>query len=302
MDELIDAYGEDFVSDLKGTIAERREQRNSLTDEDRIGIADKAINQGAFAEGDPKFQYTNDNGITHDVLLMESPNPESKPWYSMANKLDSGAVTLPLLYLGEFMSCLFNDPDIPKEMEEGEWYIVAGRMTQWEDQQGNMHDQVSPVRGVLTHDEAVKLAEKYLDESDINESEPEPSDEVNEEPAGEEEPPDKSEVQDDDQQSEEALGFGSGDDEEEEDDGTPDIDYGDVSEVVEALADSEPTVWELEKGDGRLDKLGAVVCQRIGYLNHENAEHIIAVKELCLQRIDEESESEEDDEEAALFG
>ena len=174
MTSLEDTFGEEFAKNLQGKIAERREQRNRVTDEIKREIANKAVNEGAMEqaihEGEPHFQYKDQNGVTHDVLLMDAPDPNNKPWHSMANELSSGAVTIPLNYLGEFMSCLFNDPEIVRHMEQGESYLVVGQLDTWEPEDGEPRDQLQPVRGVMTMAEVQRHAEEWLNENGPNEA------------------------------------------------------------------------------------------------------------------------------------
>lgn len=291
MDELSDAYGEEFASNLQDKIRERQQERESLSDTARAGIANKAINEQAFDSGDPMFQYQDpETGITHDVLLMEVPDPESKTFWSMKNELDSGAVSLPLLYLGEFMSCLFNDKEEAKKLEPGNFYIVSGRLSQWEDDQGRMRDQVQPVRGVMDHEEAKKLAEKVLEDSDITEPEqPEPAEQVNEpEPEPEEE-------EDEDESSGGGVGSFALGDEDEEDDEDELVTQDEIDELVEGFAEQEEAVWELNAEDERFEKLVQAVTHNHENLDFENEDHIEEVAPMVLDRIEREQEDEEDD-------
>ena len=173
MTSLEDTFGEEFAKNLQGKIAERREQRNRVTDEIKKEIANKAVNENALndaiEEGEPHFQYKDENGVTHDVLLMQAPNPNSKPWFSMANELSSGAISIPMNYLGEFMSCLFNNPDEVKRMEEGEHYILIGKLDTWEPEDGEPRDQLQPVRGVMNMEEIQRLADDWMAENGPNE-------------------------------------------------------------------------------------------------------------------------------------
>lgn len=291
MDDLIDTYGEEFVNGLKQTISEKQAEREQVSDRAKIGIADKAINEQAFGSGDPMFQYTDEEtGITHDVLLMETPDPESKTFYSMMNELDSGAVTAPLLYLGQFYSSLFNDPDLAKSLEPGNWYIIIGELSQWTDDQDKTHDQVSPVRGVMTNQGAKELADKELEESDINEPEPEPADEVNEPEEMASDP-------------EESPFMSSGDDDEEEDDDFPATQES-VDSLVERFAEQHgDVVWELEEGDDNFGDLVEAIVANHEELDRSNDDHLEQTSPMVLDRIGRENEEDDDEgEEESMFG
>lgn len=316
MTGLEETFGEDFVQDYKQTVAEKRQERNKLQDEAALHIADKAVNQNEFHGGEPHFQYTTESGVTHDVLLMQLPDPDSKAIWSYVNELDSGAITLPLDYLGEWMSCLFNEPDDAKKMEPGEYAIIVGELDTWENDKGEVNEQVSPVRGVLTMKEANELADKALDDSGINEEssdEDESSDTEEEDDSedgedvpsfatGEEDDGDDEDEDDDDDDEDDGGSFLGDDDEEEEEDDEPPVNDSEVRTHVESLAENEEEVWELEAGDKRLKKLVKVICKRceLEDPSEEDAEY---VAEVALDRIEEgpEEEEEEDDEEDALF-
>lgn len=293
MDELVDTYGEEFVQGLKGEIAQRQAERESVSDNAKLGIADMAVNEQSFGAGDPTFQYTDDEtGITHDVLLMQTPDPESKTFYSMMRELDSGAVTAPLLYLGEFYSCLFNDPDMPKALEPGEWYIVIGELGQWEDDQGRTHDQLSPVRGVMTQQEAKQLAEKALDDKPISEPEKEPSETVNE--------PDEEDMGEDVSESP----FVTSENDDDDDEGVP-VTQEEIDELVEGFAEKDDVVWELDEGHEHFDHLVEAVAANASDVDENNEDHIQSIGTMVMDRIVREQEEEEDDEddaESGLFG
>ena len=292
MDELIDAYGEEFVSGLKSTISEKQAEREQVSDRAKAGIANKAINEQAFGSGDPMFQYTDEEtGITHDVLLMETPDPDSKTFYSMMRELDSGAVTAPLLYLGQFYSCLFNDPDLPKSLEPGHWYIIIGELTQWTDDQDKTHDQVSPVRGVMTNQEAKELAEKGMEDADINEPEPEPADEVNEPEEMASDPEESPFMTSDDNE-----------DEEEEEDEFP-VSQEEIDSLVERFAEQHgDVVWDLEEGDDNFEDLVEAIAANHEDLDRNNQDHLEQTAPMVLDRIEREGDDDEDDEEESMFG
>jgi len=304
MGSLEDTFGEDFVKNYQQKIAERREQRNSVRDKDKLEIANLAVNEGKLQGDEPHFTYTTEDGIVHDVLLMQLPNPDSKHIFTYTNDLDSGAVTCPLSYLGEWMSCLFNDPDELKAMEPGENYVLIGNMDTWTNDKGEENDQLSPVRGVMTLDETKKLADQYLGDSSINEPEQEEPDEDMPEFAGGDS--DEEEESDDSDDGEGLFGDMDGDDgEDEEDDSSYTVDT--IRDNVDALGSEEPAVWEVEEGDPRLDKLAEVVATRDDQFDASDDNDVETVKQEVLLYIREqneegEDEEEEDDDEDALFG
>lgn len=332
MTDLEDTFGESFVEDYKQTIAERREQRNSVDEKTKREIANQAVNEGKLDGEEPHFTYTTEEGVTHDVMLMQLPDPNSRSIFSYTNDLDSGAVTCPLDYLDEWMSCLFNDREVLKQMEPGQHYIVIGNLDQWENNQGEMQDQMSPVRGVMTLEEASAYAEEALEESGINDAVPEEeedseeekgafaeaeaADEESEEPEDDEEEGEPSsgsmfsgssgDSEDEEEEEEEDLGFLDEGDEEEEDEGNRVYDEVALRNLVDKLGEKEDAVWEVEEGDARADKLAKVVAKRHDDFEVSDSEDVEFVKDKVLDYIEEvRSEDEEEDlndEEENLFG
>lgn len=298
MTSLEETFGEDFVQEYKQEIAKRREERQKLTDEAAYGIANLAINEEKFKEGEtPHFKFTTENDVTHDVFLMQLPDmKEGDHIFNYANTLEqSGARTCPLDYMGEWWSCLFNDPEELQEMQPGEHYIVVGEHDIWTDDDGNEHDQVSPVRGVMTLHEAKEMADEYLDGA-VNEGGSSGEEDTEEEEDQQEE----EEEQEEDGDSSDSGGglFGGGGDDD-EDDG-PVVDESEVQEQVDALGDDEPAVWELEAGDDRLEKLVKVICQNLD-LSFGDDEIKNKVGQYALDHIESHGEDDDDDEEDALF-
>lgn len=307
--QLEETFGSDFVDQFQEQVQERRRERQRITDEQKAEIAHEAINNAKFKDGDPTFQYKTENGITHDVLLMMLPDPDGEPIWNRVNKLESGAVTCPLDYMGQWWSCLFNEPEDLERMEPGEYYIVIGEQSIWEADSGQEYEQVSPVRGVLSLEEARQLAEQYLDaEGGINEpagesqeeSMTEPEDDDDEEEEESSTPsfasPSSDDEEEDDEDDGESSGFLSDEDneEEEEEDESPPVTYDEVAEVVEALGQKDSAVWEVNEGDERLGKLTRIVAKRLD-LDTEDRELLLHVKDLAIRRINEEGEEEDED-------
>lgn len=309
MADLEDAFGEDFTQQYKRKIAERRQQREQATEDDLREIAHLAINEGKFQDGEPRFSFVNENDIEHEVRLMQLPKMEGKSIFGYANELDSGAVTCPLDYMGEWMSCLFNDPEDLKEMEPGEHYIVVGKLDQWTNDKGQTNDQISPVRGTLTLEQAKVYANQMLDEEGPNDQPTQTSEEQEEEETGSDDDgsapwsasddggePEEAEDTDDTEDALDELALG---DEEEEEEESP-VDYEEVQGTVETLAEKEPAVWDVEDGDERLNKLTKVTARHLELPEDDSV--MQEVQNYILRAIDEHNtEDDEDDEEDAIF-
>lgn len=327
MTDLENTFGEEFAQNYKEQIAKKREQRNKVRDEDKLEIAHLAVNEGKFQEGEPRFTFQSESGVSHEVRLMQLPKMENKSIFGYVNELKTGAVTCPLDYLGDWMSCLFNDPEDLRQMEPGEHYIIIGELDQWENDKGEVNDQISPVRGVLSLPEAKKAADMYLQENGPNDKKPssdslEDDDESME--AEQSEPEEKKkkpsfkakakkdedsepepEPETEDGDTDEALdelGFGGDDDNEEEEEEESSIPYEQVKNHVEELGEGEAAVWELDEGDARLKKLANVICVRMD-LDKDDEEVVNEVAHLALDAIEEHnsSDGDEEDEEDALF-
>lgn len=299
MGQLEDTFGEEFANHVQQRTQERRAERERLSDETKRKIAHLVINEGKFGEGDPMFSYTSEEGVQHDVLLMELADPASGSVWSQVNELESGAISLPLEYLGQWVWSIFNDPSMAKQMEEDEYYVVAGRLDEWERDDGTTQDQFSPVRGVIGLEEAKKLAAEALEEEGFTSPEvdtpPEPPSEPEEEPEEEEE--DTGGL---------FGGSPSAAEEEEEDEDeaeTVPATYSDVANVVEELGEEEPEVWDVTAEHSELDTLLLVVCDRLDGVDYENEAHLEKVKEIVLDRVGEGPPSEEEETETdRLFG
>lgn len=319
MTNLEDVFGQEFAQKYEQTIQQRREQREHVDDQTKLRIVNEAVNGGALVNGEePHFKFTTDEGVTHDVLLMKLPNPEQKPIHSYLRELDSGAVTMPMSYLGEWMSCLFNDPKDAQKLNPGEEYIVIGRITQWTPDDGEPRDQVSPVRGVITLPEAQELAKKALEAAGISRPSSDDSEEAMDEAMdemgpnfssseGEQEEPEQQEGTQEDQEPEQedsGESIFSEEEEEESVDDTPDVSYEDVKQSVHALAEDHPEVWEVQEPGQRLAKLTNVIMNQMGLdaddndLAQEVGQHVL---DTVGEYHSDDEEEEDDDEEDALF-
>lgn len=303
MTDLEDTFGPEFADHVEQRTQERRQEREKLTDETKAAIANKAINEGAFHEGDPMFEYTSENGITHNVLLMQLAEPREGSVWNMARELGSGAISVPLEYLGQWIWSIFNDVEEAKKLEHDKWYIVAGNLDTWEPDDGDPQDQLSPVRGIMSLEEAKELADAAMDEDGFGEPEEEAEEEASS-PFGA-----SDEEEEDEDEEEEDTGssgiFGSSDDEEEEDEEDEEVAIdataSEVYNVVEELASEEPEVWDVTPDHDDWDTFMLVVCDKLG-LDPEDPTVQAQVGEMTMDRVDEGPKEEETNEaEDALF-
>lgn len=309
MADLEDTFGKDFAEHVEQRTQERRQERQKLSDEAKKQIANKAINEGAFHEGDPQFEYVSENGITHNVLLMKLAEPREGSVWNMANRMDSGAISVPLDYLGQWIWSIFNDEEEARKLEEGEWYIVAGNLDTWEPDNGDPQDQFSPVRGVMSLDEARELADDAMEEGGFGSSDEDTDDAVPDSALGGEEEEQEEEDEDEDDSSSSKGGlFGSSEDDddeeeeqEEEDEVTIDATASEVYNVVEELADEEPEVWDVTPDHDDWDTFILVVCDKLG-LDPEDENVQSQVGEMAMDRVSEgPREQDTSDEDDSLF-
>lgn len=329
MTDLEDAFGEEFAQGVQNTIQEKRRERNRVTEEQKAHIARQAINEGKFDEENPRFQFTTENGVTHNVLLMQVPDMQNRTVWEYLEEPWDGAARLPLDYLGEWMSCTFPDKNDVKQLDAGDWYIIIGGIDTYTTDEGEEGESVYPVRGLMSLDQAKQYAEEGLeeegfpaadededstdedlvpdeeDEPEPQEDEPEPEEDEEEGDevqgpedvlgGGDEEETDDTEDEEEDNESESIFG---GDEEEDEDDEEEDAQapYFEVKEQVEKLADKEPEVWDLDEGDDRMDRLVEVVMKKTGFESED------AVRSKVVRVIDKhEEEEEESSEKEQLF-
>lgn len=329
MTDLEETFGEEFAENIKQKTAERRQERNRVTQKQLAEICAEAINENRFDDGEPQFNWTTENGVTHTVLLVQVPDPDGgEVWEHLSEPWD-GAARLPLEYLGEWYWSTFPQKDDLKPLEQGDWAIVVGSIEENEGDDGDVFRNIYPVRGIATLAEAKECAEEAMSEEGFSKSDddeekaPEPDDfagsgEEDEEPEEEEETDDSPFDDDDDEEEEEeesssggsggglkALAGGDDDEEEEEDDDDP-VDYDEVAGFIEDLAekqdeDEEPQIMELEEGDDQLQKLVQITVSQTGEENEEGVLDVIL--DVIEGHRDEEEEEEDDDDdlEGKLF-
>ena len=304
-DELAKTFGEDFAQSYQQEVEKRRRQREEVSDEVMADIVSQAINGNKITPENPVFQYTTDEGITHDVALVTFPDPQSKPIWSYMNELDSGAVSIPFDYMDDWISCLFNDSNMLQDCDPGEMYLLAGEMDQWETDSGEINDQFSPVRGVVSLEEAREMADESMEQQGFSDSgeEPEPEEEP-EVGAIEEEVAEEAAVEEEQEPEPDAESSStpsldlndSGDDS--GDLGVDDETYSSIANKVEGLAESEPEVWNVTEDDSdRINKLVKVICNQLDLADEDS------VRSVALDRIEEGPQEDDDsDDEDSLFG
>lgn len=309
MSDLENTFGEDFAEQVNQRVQEKRAEREKISDETKLAIADKAINEESFkGDGsDPMFEYTSEQGVTHDILLMQLADPRDGSVWGQVNELDSGAVSVPLDFVGEWIWSIFNDRDMAKKMDEGEWYIVVGNLTQWEPEDGPPQDQLSPVRGVMGLEEAKELASGSLEDQGFDESATDVEAETSDPSImGESDTSEEEDESDDD--SDVGGIFGKGEEEEPEDDDeeeiAPEIDatYSDVASVVETIAEEEPEVWEVTRDHDHFETFISAVMDNLG-LESSDEDSFSEVADLAMDRVEEgpRKEDQEDEDEDNLF-
>lgn len=305
-DKLSDTFGEDFAEQVQEKIQERRAERERVSEENLRTISHLARNEEKFKDGDPQFQYTTDEGITHTALLMQLAEPRNGSVWNEVNRLDSGAISLPLNYLDEWVWSIFNEEQMARKMEEGEWYLVVGNLTTWEPDDGPPQDQLSPVRAVLSMDEVQELADEYIEEEegftgDQDQEEEEAEPEPEPEPEQETEEEDDTEEEESDSDSGGIFDGEDGDDEEEEeeDDEEPaaSVTYTEVANIVEGLAEEEDEMWELHADHDELQTVAMVVMDKLDGVQYDHMEERKEVIDMVLDRVDEGPAGEEEEEE-----
>lgn len=306
-DELTEVFGEDLAKNVQSKIAERREERNSVTDEQLQEICDLAINEGKFKDGDPQFSYTTENNVTHNALLMQVPDPNNGTVWEYLDEPWDGAASLPLDYLGEWMNVTFPDKNklAEADLDPQSWFIVIGEINTYDAQDGTEKESLL-AREIISIFNAREIAEQALEgegfskseqEETVQEQEPEPP-EPEPEDDTEEEFAEEEEEDDDDEEEKSSSGGGLGgllsgdDDDEEEEEPETDIDYDEVEGVVNVLGEKDEQVWEVDvhdPDDERADKLTGIVAKEI---EEEDTE---AVRDVVAEVIESETEDEDDD-------
>lgn len=306
MTDLADTFGDDFAEHIKKKTAERRQERNRVTEEQLARICSLAINEDKFHEGDPQFQYTTENGIDHDVLLMNVPDPEnSEVWKHLSEPWD-GAARLPMEYLGQWYWSTFPNKADVRDLEQGEYYIVVGSMEESEGDDGETYYSIYPVRGIASLERAEELAQMDLESEGF--ASPDEEDEEEEVEEEEESEPEQEEDEEDEEDSSSGGIFGDDEgeedgDEEEEEDELPYTEE-EIREKVEGLAEKqddteEPQVYEIDEGSEFHKKITKMCISQLEI----PGDYAEGVKDTVWAVIEDnkEEEEEDDDEVNKLF-
>lgn len=257
MTSLEETFGEDFAEQYQQQIAEKREERNSITEEQLGKMCALAIVEDKFHDGEPTFQYNTENGVTHDVILVEAPEPRGdKTLWDYLEEPWDGAARLPMSYLGDWHNCTFPDAEDVKKIEQGEHYIIVGSWDEWENDDGDVYTNISPVRGIASLEEANEWAKKYLGDEgfDVSEEsedeETEESDDGGFEGFGSSDDDEEEEEEEEEEESSDPFGDvgGSDDEDEEESDDDSDSSGGSIGGGLTDLAgDTEEDEEEEEE-------------------------------------------------------
>lgn len=173
MSELSDIMGDDFASEYEQASERRRERVRKVQKETLMEIAYKAIKGGGFKGEEPRFSFQ-DEDISHEVLLMESPEQDMQKF---RHEMSSGAISLGMFHMGDLMSCVFNEDMLEalRKIDEDEYYLVVGRYTEkteTKDGEERHYKNIAPVRGIIPLHVAKKFAENYenkMQESSVEE-------------------------------------------------------------------------------------------------------------------------------------
>lgn len=290
MSKLEETFGETFAQEYKQTEQQRRQELEKVSPETKRKVAEALVASDDFSGSDPHMTFESDSGVTHDVLLMTLPEVEDGTIFQYRNELSTGAVSIPMDYIGSdgWMSVLFNDKEMVKGMTEGQQYVIIGNLDQWEKDDGEMEDQVSPARGVLTLEEVEEYAQSEASQ-EVNEEEPSSFNETE----AEEEETETEDGEEDDEDSSFSTSFG--DDEEEEDEGIGAPSDDTIHGIIDELAEQKPEVAELTADDGEeLEEVATYIMQQEGYDEYDD-EVAQSIIDTVLDYVTEDEEEEEDD-------
>lgn len=325
--QLENVFGEEFASQVRERTAERRQERNRLTEEQMMQVCSMAINENKFDpdEGDPMFSFVSDNGMTHSILLMQVPDPQGGEVWEHLEEPWEGAARLPLEYLGEWYWCTFPDKQDVAKLNQGDYVIIAGSIEENEGDDGQVYKNVYPVRGCVTLSEAKEMAEKAKEtefsssEDETEEETAETEEKTEEEDDAESSKPDMfssdDDDDDDDGSSSSSSGGGGGlsslidngdeDEEEEEAEEDTSVPYDDIAAMVEQISDEqdedeEPQVYEIEEGSQQHQRLSEIIVENLDGMSEDQLED---VAEVVMDVIEghQEDEEEEDSKTDMIF-
>lgn len=327
MTDLEDTFGADFAQNIKEKTAERREERNRVTDEQMAEICHLAVNENKFDDGDPQFTYKTDSGVTHNVLLMQLPAMEnsSKEVWDFLDEPWDGAASIPFDYLGEWMRCTFPNEEQKKllqKVNKGDWAIVVGSIDTYEKDNGDVIESVQPVRGLATLDEAKEIASKMMEEegfSTDSEEDEEEDDSPSQFASGDDEDEEEDEAEEEEEEEDSSSSmFGSSDDdeeeessdsglsglinndEEEEEEEEEPVPYEEVAGFIENLMEEqdeseEPQIVDITRDMDHFDRLVEITASNLDLEGSEDGVADVIDDVLEQHRSDDDEEEEDED-------
>jgi hypothetical protein len=197
MQSIEEVYGEEVVENIKQKKAERYDQKNSISDEEFAEVCRISVEEGKFAEGTPHFQFTGEDGVTHDVIIAELVDPQDgEPWDYLDEPWE-GAANLPLEYLTEWYWSTFpRGEEQVQKLNKEEEFLVVGKVEEVEADRDETEEEdgedsefegddvwrrISPVRRIIPVSEVPQWVEKaksddFIEQTDEGSTteEPEP--------------------------------------------------------------------------------------------------------------------------------
>jgi hypothetical protein len=164
MSKLGDIMGDEFADKYENNRQAAEERRRKVSQETMMEICYEAINNGGFEGDEPRFRF-DDEEVTHDVALMESPQSQMEKFIHELGQ--SGGMSMGMFHLGDLWSCVFNDDmvEMVDKIEEDEYYVVVGRYTENIENAGTENEEkyinISPTRGIVPIEVAKDYADKY---------------------------------------------------------------------------------------------------------------------------------------------
>jgi hypothetical protein len=168
MGQLAAVFGESFENEY---IAERDKQQHEdsrLDDETKEKICHKAICSGEFDGDDPRFTFQND-GVEHDVVLMESPEQNLGKFI---HTYEDGGMSVGMFHLSELWSCNFDKErvDLVEQIKMDQYYLVIGECTEKATTstrgKERIYKNISQVRDLIPLSEVHMIAEKDYPDMD----------------------------------------------------------------------------------------------------------------------------------------
>lgn len=164
MSKLGDIMGDEFADKYENNRQAAEERRRKVSQETMMEICYEAINNGGFEGDEPRFRFE-DEEVTHDVALMESPQSQMEKFIHELGQ--SGGMSMGMFHMGDLWSCVFNDDmvEMVDKIEEDEYYVVVGRYTENIENAGTDNEEkyinISPTRGIVPIEVAKEYADKY---------------------------------------------------------------------------------------------------------------------------------------------